>query len=133
MADTTTAARGADLRPADLAALRKHVVHTADGRLDETSTAKPADVDAFATTAADVRRMVEEDLAQFVEQQAGKASSGEAPAPVPVPALFQSRRPRPRPPRAARLPLRSGTMAGPQRQPGCSWPGRSTARIRAAR
>lgn len=84
MADTTTAARGADLRPADLAALRKHVVHTADGRLDATSTARPASVDAFATTAEDVRRMIEQDLAAFVEQQAKKAPAGDVPAPVPV-------------------------------------------------
>lgn len=84
MADTTTAARAADLRPADLAALRKHVVHTADGKLDERSSAKPADVDAFATTADDVRRMVEVDLAAFVEQQAKKASARDVPPPVPV-------------------------------------------------
>lgn len=89
MATTSTAtrgssARGADLTAAELTALRKHVVHTADGRLATTASAKPRTVEDFATTADDVRRMVEVDLAAFVEQQAKKAPQGDAPPPVPV-------------------------------------------------
>ena len=84
MPETTTTARGASLTAAELTALRKHVVHTADGRLAKTAVAKPRTVADFATTAADVRRMIEVDLAAFVDQQAKKTPAGETPAPVPV-------------------------------------------------
>ncbi|MFC0198639.1 caspase family protein, partial [Microbacterium arthrosphaerae] len=84
MPATTTTTRGAGLSAADLAALRKHVVHTADGKLAASAAAKPRTVDDFATTADDVRRMIDEDLAAFVDQRAKKTPAGETPAPVPV-------------------------------------------------
>ncbi|MBW9121997.1 caspase family protein [Microbacterium trichothecenolyticum] len=81
---TNTAPRGASLTAADLAALRKHVVHTADGKLAQTAPTKPRTVEEFATTADDVRRIVMTDLAAFVERQTGKAAKGDVPPPVPV-------------------------------------------------
>ena len=84
MPDTTTTTRGATLSSAELTALRKHVVHTADGRLASAASAKPRTVEDFATTAADVKRMIDVDLAAFVAQQAKKTPAGEATPPVPV-------------------------------------------------
>ncbi|WP_426323847.1 caspase family protein [Microbacterium sp. E-13] len=84
MADTTATARGATLTAAELAALRKHVVHTADGRLAKTASARPRTVEDFGTTADDVRRMIDVDLAAFVDQQGRKAAAGQSPSPVPV-------------------------------------------------
>ena len=81
---TATASRGTTLTAAQLAALRKHVVHTADGRLAATASAKPRTVDEFATTADDIRRLVETDLAAFVDEQAKNAPQGDVPPPVPV-------------------------------------------------
>ncbi|MFE5407373.1 caspase family protein [Microbacterium sp. NPDC056569] len=82
MPDTTTASRGSTLSATDLAALRKHVIHTADGKLTPTAPAKPRDVGQFGTTAADVHRLVTQDLAAFVDQQAKKAKGDVAPVPV---------------------------------------------------
>ena len=82
MPDTTT--RGATLSQAELTALRKHVVHTADGRLAPKASAKPRTVEDFFTTADDVKRMIDTDLADFVAQQAKKTPAGEVPPPVPV-------------------------------------------------
>ncbi|WP_349426323.1 caspase family protein [Microbacterium sp. LWS13-1.2] len=84
MPDTTATARGATLSAAELTALRKHVVHTEDGRLATAASAKPRTVEDFETTAEDVKRMIDVDLGAFVDQQAKKTPAGEAPAPVPV-------------------------------------------------
>ena len=84
MPDTTATARGATLSAAELTALRKHVVHTEDGRLATAASAKPRTVDDFKTTADDVKRMIDVDLGAFVDQQAKKTPAGEVPPPVPV-------------------------------------------------
>lgn len=64
--DAGAAARGG-LSPAQLAALRPHVVATQDGELAETATLRPKSVKQFATTADDIRRIFSEDLPAFLE------------------------------------------------------------------
>ncbi|MET0781358.1 MAG: caspase family protein [Microbacterium sp.] len=72
MPETTTATRGFAPSAKELAALRGHIVHTEDGELAAKSTARPATIDEFLTTADDVRRIVNEDLASFVEASDGR-------------------------------------------------------------
>ncbi|WP_194409437.1 caspase family protein [Microbacterium cremeum] len=73
----TGASRGG-LTPAQLAALRPHVVATEDGELAKTSTARPKTVAEFATTAADIRRIFSKDLPAFL------AAHPEAPVPIVI-------------------------------------------------
>lgn len=66
------------LTPAQLAALRPHVIATQDGELADSSTARPKNPEQFATTAADIRRIFSKDLPAFLE------AHPEAPVPVVI-------------------------------------------------
>src|SRR5687768_11066316 len=69
MLETTSGTRGRFAPSArELAALRRHIVHTQDGKLAAKPKARPATIDEFVTTADDVRRIVNEDIASYVEQ-----------------------------------------------------------------
>lgn len=71
-----TAERGSHLTPAQLAALKPHVINTEDGALASRGRARPATVDEFVTSAADVRKIVREHLPAFIAEH--------QPGPVPV-------------------------------------------------
>lgn len=71
------ASRGG-LTPAQLAALRPHVIATEDGGLAKSSTLRPKSVDEFATTAADIRRIFSKDLPAFI------AAHPEGPVPIVI-------------------------------------------------
>lgn len=58
---------GSPLTPAALAALRPHVIATQDGVLAASSTAKPSTIEEFATTVADIRRIVK-DIGEFAKK-----------------------------------------------------------------
>lgn len=72
MSDTTAATRGFAPSAKELAALRGHIVHTEDGALAGKPKIRPTTIDEFVTTADDVRRIVNEDLASFVEKSGGR-------------------------------------------------------------
>ncbi|MFC8682466.1 caspase family protein [Microbacterium ureisolvens] len=69
------------LTPAQLAKLRAHVVYTADGKLAESSTPDPQDLDAYRMTADDVKEIVYTHLDAFVRAQQEKNPTR---GPVPV-------------------------------------------------
>lgn len=69
------------LTPDQLANLRAHVVYTADGKLADSSTPDPQDLDAYRTTAEDVKAIVYTHLDAFVRAQQEKNPQR---GPVPV-------------------------------------------------
>lgn len=68
---TASAARAVTLTPAELKALKPHVITLTDGRLDREATPDPRTAVDFATVEADLDAIFDTHLPAFVEQHGG--------------------------------------------------------------